>query len=173
MQVLQSPTERQKELYSLAESQSGFFTAKQAEALGYTSNKRIYHVRAGNWVREHRGIYRLALPGTGASGPPPLDAVVSGQDRSADQSLQSPDCSQPSRSHRCKPREDRPHRAAELSPRDSDPESNSSASGSSADRGPRKLGRRSRDERNQNDPGPMGRRLTSETGSPVGFSRGP
>ena len=60
MQNVQSPAERQKELYELAESQSGFFTTKQAEALGYTSNKRIYHVRAGNWVREHRGIYRLA-----------------------------------------------------------------------------------------------------------------
>lgn len=25
------------------------------------SNKRVYHVRAGNWLREHRGIYRLTL----------------------------------------------------------------------------------------------------------------
>lgn len=55
----QSPHERQKELYQLAESQSGYFTTKQANALGYTSNKRIYHIRAGNWIREHRGIYRL------------------------------------------------------------------------------------------------------------------
>src|SRR4051812_25769048 len=59
MQVLQSPAERHTDLYRLAESQSGYFTAKQAEALGYGSNKRIYHVQAGNWVREHRGIYRL------------------------------------------------------------------------------------------------------------------
>ena len=56
-----SPSERQKELYQLAESQGGYFTTKQAAALGYTSNKRIYHVRARNWMREHRGIYRLAL----------------------------------------------------------------------------------------------------------------
>jgi predicted transcriptional regulator of viral defense system len=54
-----SPLERQKELYQRAESQGGYFTTKQAAALGYTSNNRIYHVRAGNWVREHRGIYRL------------------------------------------------------------------------------------------------------------------
>lgn len=54
-----SPHERQNELYQLAASQSGYFTTKQATALGYTSNKRIYHVRAGNWSREHRGIYRL------------------------------------------------------------------------------------------------------------------
>jgi predicted transcriptional regulator of viral defense system len=56
-----SPGERRKELYQLAESQSGYFTTKQAATLGYASNKRIYHIRARNWVREHRGIYRLAL----------------------------------------------------------------------------------------------------------------
>jgi predicted transcriptional regulator of viral defense system len=56
-----TPSDRQKALYQLAESQSGYFTTKQAVALGYASNKRIYHVRARNWIREHRGIYRLAL----------------------------------------------------------------------------------------------------------------
>jgi predicted transcriptional regulator of viral defense system len=56
-----SPSERQKELYQLAESQNGYFTTKQAAAFGYASNKRIYHIRARNWIREHRGIYRLAL----------------------------------------------------------------------------------------------------------------
>lgn len=60
MRPLRSPLERQKNLYRLAESQDGYFTTKQAVALGYTSNKRIYHVRAGNWIREHRAIYRLA-----------------------------------------------------------------------------------------------------------------
>ncbi len=59
MHMLQSPLEREKDLYQLAESQSGYFTTKQAAALGYASNKRIYHVRAGNWAREYRGIYRL------------------------------------------------------------------------------------------------------------------
>ncbi len=61
MPAPQPPSERQRRLYQLAEKQGGYFTAKQAEALGYTSNKRVYHVRAGNWIREHRGIYRLAL----------------------------------------------------------------------------------------------------------------
>ena len=61
MYTTASPSERQKELYQLAESQSGYFTTKQAATLGYTSNKRIYHIRARNWIREHRGIYRLAL----------------------------------------------------------------------------------------------------------------
>ncbi len=56
----QSPSERQRELYELAESQGGYFTTKQAAALGYSSSKRIYHVHAGNWIREHRGIYRLS-----------------------------------------------------------------------------------------------------------------
>ncbi len=60
MLAAQSPLERQKELYQLAETQSGYFTTKQAAALGYTSSKNIYHVRAGNWIREHRAVYRLA-----------------------------------------------------------------------------------------------------------------
>ncbi len=51
----------QRELYQVAEGQGGYFTAKQAARLGYTASKRNYHVGAGNWVREHRGIYRLAL----------------------------------------------------------------------------------------------------------------
>lgn len=58
---MQSPNEPQKELYRIAEAQGGYFTTKQAASLGYASNKRAYHVQAGNWFREHRGIYRLAL----------------------------------------------------------------------------------------------------------------
>jgi predicted transcriptional regulator of viral defense system len=61
MSRLRSSTKRQWELYQLAESQGGYFTTKQASAIGFTSSKRIYHVRAGNWIREYRGIYRLAL----------------------------------------------------------------------------------------------------------------
>lgn len=53
--------ERQRALYRIAEAQGGYFTTKQAASLGYASNKRVYHVQAGNWLREHRGIYRLAL----------------------------------------------------------------------------------------------------------------
>jgi predicted transcriptional regulator of viral defense system len=60
MHALLSPLERQKDLYQLAEAQSGYFTTKQASSLGFASNKRIYHVRVGNWIREHRGIYRIA-----------------------------------------------------------------------------------------------------------------
>ncbi len=48
-------------LVRLATGQGGFFTSKQAAAIGYTAPKRNYHVTAGNWVRERRGIFRLAL----------------------------------------------------------------------------------------------------------------
>jgi predicted transcriptional regulator of viral defense system len=58
---MQTPNEPSRELYRIAEAQGGYFTTKQAASLGYASNKRAYHVRAGNWLREHRGIYRLAL----------------------------------------------------------------------------------------------------------------
>jgi predicted transcriptional regulator of viral defense system len=52
---------RERDLFDIAQEQGGHFTAKQAARLGYTASKRNYHVGAGNWVREHRGIYRLAL----------------------------------------------------------------------------------------------------------------
>jgi hypothetical protein len=47
-------------LYQIAEGQRGFFTTKQARSCGYVSPHHPYHVRTGEWVREHRGIYRLA-----------------------------------------------------------------------------------------------------------------
>ena len=52
--------EAAKRLYEIAEDQQGFFTTKQAKAAGFAENTHPYHVQAGNWVREHRGIYRLA-----------------------------------------------------------------------------------------------------------------
>ncbi|MBL8229771.1 MAG: hypothetical protein JNL98_14880 [Bryobacterales bacterium] len=51
----------ERTLVRLATAQGGFFTSKQAAAIGYTAPKRNYHVGAGNWVRERRGIFRLAL----------------------------------------------------------------------------------------------------------------
>lgn len=53
--------EAERRLFELAESQQGFFTAKQAKAAGFAENTHPYHVQVGNWIREHRGIYRLAL----------------------------------------------------------------------------------------------------------------
>src|SRR6266852_8352426 len=53
--------EAAKRLYEVAEGQQGFFTTKQAKAAGFAENTHPYHVQVGNWFREHRGIYRLAL----------------------------------------------------------------------------------------------------------------
>jgi predicted transcriptional regulator of viral defense system len=47
-------------LYETAADQQGYFTTKQAIAAGYADNVHSFHVKAGNWIREHRGIYRLA-----------------------------------------------------------------------------------------------------------------
>jgi hypothetical protein len=59
--MAQSHREASRRLFDLAEQQQGFFTSKQAKAAGFAENTHPYHVQAGNWVREHRGIYRLAL----------------------------------------------------------------------------------------------------------------
>src|SRR5271166_2622281 len=46
-------------LFEVAESQQGYFSTPQAIAAGYARSTHSYHVQASNWVREHRGIYRL------------------------------------------------------------------------------------------------------------------
>jgi len=48
------------QLYEIAQSQQGFFTTKQAIRAGFSEKTHSYHVNAENWIREHRGIYRLA-----------------------------------------------------------------------------------------------------------------
>jgi predicted transcriptional regulator of viral defense system len=55
-----SSRESQSKLFAIAESQGGFFTAKQAETAGFDRTHHAYHVQVGNWEREHRGIFRLA-----------------------------------------------------------------------------------------------------------------
>lgn len=57
--MAQSHREASFRLYEMAEAQQGFFTTKQAKAAGFAENTHPYHVQVGNWVREHRGIYRL------------------------------------------------------------------------------------------------------------------
>ncbi len=59
--MAQSHRVASRRLFDLAEQQQGFFTAKQAKAAGFAENTHPYHVQAGNWIREHRGIYRLTL----------------------------------------------------------------------------------------------------------------
>jgi predicted transcriptional regulator of viral defense system len=46
-------------LMIIAQDQQGYFTTKQAIEAGYADNTHPYHVRAGNWERVRRGIYRM------------------------------------------------------------------------------------------------------------------
>ena len=46
-------------LYQVAEGQQGLFTARQAVQAGYDERNHPYHIKSGNWIKEHRGIYRL------------------------------------------------------------------------------------------------------------------
>lgn len=59
--MAQSHRDASRRLFEIAQQQQGFFTTKQAKAAGFAENTHPYHVHAGNWVREHRGIYRLTL----------------------------------------------------------------------------------------------------------------
>ncbi len=59
--MAQSHREASRRLFEIAEEQQGFFTTKQAKAAGFAENTHPYHVQVGNWIREYRGIYRLAL----------------------------------------------------------------------------------------------------------------
>jgi predicted transcriptional regulator of viral defense system len=52
--------EAARRLYEIAQSQQGFFTTKQATRAGFAEKTHAYHVKVRNWIREHRGIYRLA-----------------------------------------------------------------------------------------------------------------
>jgi hypothetical protein len=47
-------------LFRVAETQQGYFTAKQALRAGYAYRSHLYHIGTGAWIRERRGIYRLA-----------------------------------------------------------------------------------------------------------------
>jgi len=47
-------------LFVIAESQQGYFTYKQALASGYYRRAAHFYTKTGEWLREKRGIYRLA-----------------------------------------------------------------------------------------------------------------
>jgi hypothetical protein len=51
--------ERQRALRELANQQGGYFTSRQAEALGFARNNHPRQVASGAWTREMHGIYRL------------------------------------------------------------------------------------------------------------------
>lgn len=59
--VSYSHKDASRRLFEIAEQQQGFFTTKQAKAAGFAENTHPYHVQTWSWIREHRGIYRLAL----------------------------------------------------------------------------------------------------------------
>lgn len=52
--------EKAQRLYETASAQGGYFTAKQAQEAGYAKSTHSYNVKAGNWIREHRALYRMA-----------------------------------------------------------------------------------------------------------------
>ena len=58
--VQRSDRNSAEQLFQAAELQRGLFTAKQALAAGYSEQAQHHNAKAGNWVREYRGIYRLA-----------------------------------------------------------------------------------------------------------------
>lgn len=47
-------------LYAIAEGQAGYFTAAQALEVGYSYPAQAYHHKAGHWLRDGWGVYRLA-----------------------------------------------------------------------------------------------------------------
>lgn len=51
--------EREQRLFEIAESQGGYFTAKQALRAGYYYRLQLHHKNRGNWLHIERGIYRL------------------------------------------------------------------------------------------------------------------
>jgi predicted transcriptional regulator of viral defense system len=57
---MSNATQNYKNLYQIASEQDGYFTTKQAISAGYETNSHPYHIKTGNWIREHRSIYRLA-----------------------------------------------------------------------------------------------------------------
>ena len=49
-----------RELSDLAQTQGGYFTSKQAAAVGYAQPHLDYHLKAGNFERVERGLYRMS-----------------------------------------------------------------------------------------------------------------
>ena len=54
-----------QQLFETAESQAGYFTARQAREHGFAWERLSGNVKSGRFVRVRRGIYRLAqFPGS-------------------------------------------------------------------------------------------------------------
>lgn len=59
MEVPVDRRDLRRRLFALAAGQGGHFTAAQARGIGYSYQAQAHHVRAGNWQRIDRGLYRL------------------------------------------------------------------------------------------------------------------
>lgn len=59
--MISSPTsgQRRAALFAVADGQAGSFTAKQAEAAGYSRRMHTYYVHLGEWRHVGHGLYRL------------------------------------------------------------------------------------------------------------------
>ena len=56
---VQTVHDLRRRLIALAATQAGYFTAAQAQTLGYSYPAQAYHVERGNWLRVDRGLFRL------------------------------------------------------------------------------------------------------------------
>lgn len=56
---MKSIDDRRQKLYTVAESQGGYFSAKQALSCGYSHRLQHYHKEKGHWVEIERGCFRL------------------------------------------------------------------------------------------------------------------
>ena len=59
MRKKQISSEINSKLFKIANEQLGYFTSQQAIRSGIPDCNHPYHIRAGHWKREMRGIYRL------------------------------------------------------------------------------------------------------------------
>jgi predicted transcriptional regulator of viral defense system len=55
-----SSNSAEKRLFQIATEQQGYFTTSQAINAGFQDATHPYHIRNGDWIREWRGIYRIA-----------------------------------------------------------------------------------------------------------------
>lgn len=51
---------KQDDLFEIADRQQGYFTSQQAEECGFSRSNFHFKLRSREWIKEQRGIYRLA-----------------------------------------------------------------------------------------------------------------
>lgn len=56
---MSSPAHKRQLLFQTASNQFGLFTAKQAEAAGYSRKRFNYQLNVGEWQQEGRGLFKL------------------------------------------------------------------------------------------------------------------